>query len=816
MQTHKKLIRDGNIKMDTDGVRVERVKLALAMIVKPGEADYLKRALDYTAKYVDGVFITITGEDKEMEAICKKHSAFVSHFTWVHDFSKARNFNFKQVPKEYTHIFWMDSDDLFRDVNNGGSDLSNLKDYIEKNLDTDIFLMNYIYWWDEWKNPIIIHLKEQIIKNDDCVEWVGALHETFRAKRVLNVKLLKDIERLHISDEKRAHGARERNYEIALKEFKERPEDPRCLWNLANSQKACDLKEDALKVFDDFLKASESEDERYIAMLRMAEIYISQKEYHKALDIIKYAIGTKPDYPDAYHVAGNLYFELQDFHKARDSYLMGLKKKPPKYDIVIYNPRDYDYYPLKNLAKTYLELMMPTQAYGLLQACLKICPNDEQLKLIMEAVRREKNHFNNVLKKVAVLNKIKDKKKLEKALNDLPDNMQAHPAVLMIRNKNFVKKTSSGKDLTYFCAQTPEQWNPESVKTKGIGGSEEAVINLTKKWKEAGWNVTVYASVGRDVKVFDGVTYKPWWMFNAADRTDVLVLWRLPMMLDHELNAAKIFVDSHDVIEEGEFNQKRLAKIDKIFVKSKAHRDLYPNIPDEKFIILPNAVDFTLFDKHKNTKRDPYFLVNFSSPDRSLNALLDIYAEVLKRVSPDIKKKVKMAWYYGWDLFEKLRTRPNDIEWRQKVQAKFAELGNKMEGGVRINHEQVAIMNLMAGALVYPSQFYEIDWVGGSKAQLAGCVPITSNYAAIGEKVKFGVKIDVSKLPVKSGLDLSISDPTTKEMFVNAIVDYLEDPEKWDKERIKMMEWARKEFDLDRISGEWIKEFQATKLIIKK
>lgn len=791
-----------------------KVKLALCLIVKPGESRYLKRALGYTAKYADGTFVTITGEDKEMESLCEEHGAFVSRFEWVDDFSKARNFNFGQVPKDYTHILWMDVDDLFRDVENGGSDISSLKGHIAKNQDVDIFLMNYVYWFDEWKNPIIIHLKEQVVRNDGCVEWVGALHETFRAKRVLNVKLLKDIERLHVSDEERAHSARERNYRISLAEFKEKPEDPRSYWNLANSQKACELKAEALDTFDKFLKVSESEDERYIAMLRMAEIYVSQKEYHKALDITKYAIGTKPDYPDAYHMAGNVYFELQDFHKARDSYLMGLKKKPPKYDIVIYNPRDYDYYPLKNLAKAYLELMMPTQAYGLLKACLEICPNDGQLKLILEAVKREKNHFNAVLRRVGMLNKIRDKKKLEKALEALPDNMQAHPAVLRIRNANFVRKVSSGKDITYFCAQTPEQWDPESVRAKGIGGSEEAVINLARKWKEAGWNVTVYASVGRDVKEFDGVTYKPWWMFNAADRTDVLVLWRLPMMLDHELNAAKVYVDSHDVIEEGEFNHKRLAKIDKIFVKSHAHRALYPNVPDEKFVILPNAVDFAPFDGHEGTKRDPYFLVNFSSPDRSLNALLDIYAEVLERVSPDIREKVTLGWYYGWDLFEKLRTRPNDLEWKAMVQKKFAGLGKKAVGGVRVNHDEVARLNLSAGALVYPSQFYEIDWIGGSKAQLAGVVPITTNYAAIGEKVRFGTKIDVSGLPAKSGLDLSVSDPAAKELFVDAIVSYLEDPGKWEGERRKMAEWARREFDLDKISKEWIREFQSTKLVI--
>lgn len=795
-------------------MQVKKVKLALCLIVKPGEGKYLKRALDYTAKYVDGVFVTITGQDKEEEGICKKHNAHVSHFEWVNHFAKARNFNFSQVPKEYTHILWMDVDDLFRHTGDGGSDLGELKDHIQANLDVDCFLMNYAYAWDEWKNPVIIHLKIQIVKNDGCVEWAGALHEDFKAKRVLNIKLLKPYERLHITDDQRIDRARFRNLDIAKDEFKQRSEDPRSYWNLANSQKACGLNEDALKTFDEFLKRSESEDERYIAMLRMSEIYVFQKQYHKALDIIKYAIGTKPEYPDAYHVAGNLYFELQDFYRARDSYLMGLKKKPPKYEIVIYNPRDYDYYPLKNLARTYIELMLPSLAYECLKAALKVCPNDEQLKFILEAVRRERNHFNKVLRKVEELQKIKDIKKLEEELENIPENFKSHPAIIKIRNINFIKKTSSGKDLVIFCGQTPELWDPISVKEKGIGGSEEAVINLSTKWKEAGYNVTVYGNHGRDIKDFNGITYKPWWMWNAADKQDIVILWRLPMMLDHDINAGKVYLDMHDVIEEGEFTPLRLSRLDKIFVKSHAHRALFPSIPDEKFIILPNAIDMTLFDKHKDfTERDPYLLVNFSSPDRSLNSLLDIYAEVLKRVSPKIRAKVKLAWYYGWGLFEKLRTRPNDLEWRQMIDKKIKDLGDKFEGGTRINHEQVALMNLTAGALIYPSQFYEIDWVGGSKAQLAGAVIISTNYAATGEKNKYGVKIDVSHLPTKSGLDLSVSDPKVKEQFVQAIIKYLENPEAWDSAREQMMTWARREFDLDRISKEWVKEFEAPKII---
>jgi hypothetical protein len=153
-------------------------KLALALIVKgsPKEAIALRRCLSFIHKDVDGIFITITQPSKEVEAVCKEYNATVSHFDWCNDFSKARNFNFSQVPKDFTHILWLDADDGLR-----GAEYLRL--ILKQNPDVDSFILNYLYAFDENKNPVVVHMKTQIVKNDGCVKWVGAIHEDLQPTR---------------------------------------------------------------------------------------------------------------------------------------------------------------------------------------------------------------------------------------------------------------------------------------------------------------------------------------------------------------------------------------------------------------------------------------------------------------------------------------------------------------------------------------------------------------------------------------------------------------------------------------------------------
>ncbi len=764
------------------------MKIALALIVKgsDSEALALAQALKYTADYVDGIFITITQPNEKVEEVANLYKAHVSHFEWCNDFAAARNFNFSQVPQEFDYILWMDADDAFRG-------LENLKSTIEKQ-PADCYAFNYLYEFDEWKNPTIVHQKTMVVKNDGCVEWAGRLHEDFKKNRDVDTYFVKGIERLHFSNEERIGIAKERNLEVALAQVEEEPEDPRSYWNLGNSYKGLNRNEEALEAFEKFLKSSQSDDEKYIVRLRMAESYWSMGDKPKAIEHAQFAIGLKPEYPDAYHLLGSLYLETNQAERAVAMFTTGLLQKPPYYQIIVYNPRDYDYVPLMNLAKAYFNLSLPTMAMTCLQACLKIYPKDKDLKNTIKLMQGEVDHYEKVMKEIKKLKDLKGDK-LKKALEKVPQEFQSHPAICNIRNVNFIKEESSGKDLVIYCGFTEEEWSPQTAQEKGIGGSEEAVIHLAKRFKSAGYNVTVYNSVGHQAQEFDGVTYKPFWAWNYRDKNDITILWRSPKACDYEINS-RVFVDLHDVIPAGEFTPKRLEKIEKIFVKSQFHRSLFPNISDSKFAIIPNGIEY---DKFIETEKDPLLVINTSSPDRSISAYIDI-AQRVKQEVPE----AKFVWAYGWGVFDSAHSTNGEImKWKEEQIKKMEEAGIENLG--RLSHGQIKDLYLKANVFLYPTEFAEIDCISFTKAVAAGAYPVCTDFAALGEKaIGFKAHSDRTRedwaKPYQ--FDFALQDEAKKETLAQEVIKALSNGG-----REVDREWA-KQYDWELISTQWLKLFE--------
>ena len=757
------------------------IKLSLAMIVKPSnsEAKLLDRALSFVAKYVDEICITQAGEkpNKEVSKIIKKYKGKESFFKWVNDFSKARNFNFNQTAGEF--IFWIDADDVVR----GAKKLKGLVEKMEKDK-IDAVVMHYLYDFTNTKKHIctVKHLKTRIVKRD-VVRWIGKIHEDFMPLRELSPMMTEEIEILHITDDKRANESSQRNTDIAMECLKKNPDDARNYWLVANALMGQKKEKEAVPYFLDFIKKSNSHEEIYIAFLRLGDIEKSITYYLQALAI-------RPGYPDAFLKIGELYLNQKEYDLAKRFLIMGLKIKVPEREIVVYNPRDYDFNPLMLLVKIYFEIKEYENAILVLERCRKIIPDHPEVKKSLGLIKKYRETEKKVDKILKKAQKI-DKKDLKRFLDKIPDDLKSHPKLAVFRNLHFIKKKSSGKDIAYYCSYTDSKWTPESDK---IGGSEEAVINLSKKWVEQGYNVTVYNNCGSKEQVFDGVVYKPHWMYNPKDAFDYLILWRHPRPLDFKHNSKKIFVDVHDVIPEGEFTKDRVKKLDKIFVKTKAHRNLFPSIPDEKFAIIPNGLDPEPFKRE--VKRNPYLILNTSSPERHLDATLDVFEKLIEKSD----KPWKLAWYYGWHHYLRWHKDHKGLMDYYRVQnARFQKLvkAGRAEGGMMIPQNEIAKKYLEAGVFLYPTQFFEIHCISAAKAQLAGCRMITSDFAALNETVQFGDKIHTSGK--KWGTSDTFGDTENIDKYVEEILkggDVSEEQSKWSEDTYR---W-------ERISKLWLSE----------
>jgi len=741
------------------------MKIALCLIVKPSDAEaiVLDRCLRSAAPYVDGVFITQAGPkpNAKVSAIIKRHKAIESFYEWDYSFANARNYNFSQVPKDYDYIFWLDADDIIR----GGD---KLRATIENNQDVDVFSLWYLYAFDEWDNPIVVHHKTRIVRNDGGVRWAGDIHEDFAENRQVTRKHVEGIEVLHLTNPDRLEDSKVRNAAVAEVHKERNPDDPRSFWVVANSLLPLGKYEEALAEFDVFLTHSQSDEEKYIAYLRMAEANVLLGRKDSAVNNLRYAIGLKPFYPDAFIALGRLYYDMGKYADAVSLLKHSLTLPVPYHTIMVFNPRDYDYTPLKWLAYSYLAAHQSILAFECFKQMLEITPKDKKLADIVEKMETLAEKHEDMLK---IYERIKNlpKDEMKKELDAIPDDFKAEPMFCNLRNTNFVKETSSGKDLVIMCGYTSREWTPDAIK-EGIGGSEEAVIHLARRFAKEGYNVTVYNNCGHRTRVFDGVTYSPFWTWNYRDKQDITILWRHPKMADFDINSTKVFIDMHDVVPSGEFTEKRLARIDKIFVKSQFHRSLFPNIPDEKFVVIPNGIQVSDFEKPE--ERDPYLLINTSSPDRSLSTLLRLFERVKEQVP-----QAKLEWAYGWDNFDAFHSsNPQIMEWKAKRVTEMERLGITNRG--RISHDEVAKMYKRARIFAYPTEFAEIDCISARKAQAGGAIPVTTDFAALNETVQSGVKVHSKKTKdtwaAPYQFDFALNDKEAEDQWVEAVVSILE------------------------------------------
>ncbi|NBU34911.1 hypothetical protein EBS40_09900 [bacterium] len=141
------------------------------------------------------------------------------------------------------------------------------------------------------------------------------------------------------------------------------------------------------------------------------------------------------------------------------------------------------------------------------------------------------------------------------------------------------------KSIVIFCGQGYEEWGPHTLD-KGMGGSEEAVIYLSRELSKLGYNVTVYGEV--DNVTYDttvepkeyNVRYLPWKQIDMRDKFNIFVSWRAPQYIE-KVNAKVKLVDVHDVLpKEIVKNYPDVTYL----VKTAYHSSLLPEDVDRKVI----------------------------------------------------------------------------------------------------------------------------------------------------------------------------------------------------------------------------------------
>jgi hypothetical protein len=282
------------------------------------------------------------------------------------------------------------------------------------------------------------------------------------------------------------------------------------------------------------------------------------------------------------------------------------------------------------------------------------------------------------------------------------------------------------KTILYYAGDTAEEWNPDSIK-RGLAGSQTAIVYLSKIWQKMGYEVTVYNKLDKDEQIYDGVKYVNFNRFKNDKHYDIAILWREPSFLDVEINADKIYLDLHDTQNFEEYTQERVNKVDKIFIKSVFQKEAIKNIPNEKFIKIPNGIDFDLYSN--DIVRDKYEFIYSSDYFRGLEQMLKYGWPIIKKEIPEARLNI----YYGWNFFDLVSKNKKDrLDWKNGMINLMKQDGVFEHG--RIGHRELINKMQSSNILYYGCNFTEIDCINVRQSAYAGCIPFTSDYGALKEK----------------------------------------------------------------------------------
>lgn len=810
-------------------------QLYLNMIIKEDEpVAMVQRSLDSVKKHVDGMYITVTYSDKKPETsglidLLRQMGAEVSFFEWVDDFAQARQYALDQVPKgDNIYMYWQDADDVLKDA-------ENLRDALDVAVHYKWSGVFFWYWYrvhldkkGEVKDILIEQQRERIIKNDGTYRWVGKLHETLIGQKQENFEqhLYDKCIVVHLTEDARIDVALARNMRILEKQVEEeKHRDPRTLVYLARSyydkgmeMQRVDVKlrdewhDKALAIFDEYLKGKGDMDspdyieqsgwpeERAIGWQNVSQILLLRNQFDEALVAINNAIDEAPFFPQYYIDKAVVYVRRDDFEKAKHWLQLATAFNMPK-TALMSSPRDMKIRALECDAHIQMHEKNLKQVIQDYEILLDMEPGNETYKqniVVASSLDAANRASQSIVYLGRYLTQIGEEDKVLPLIQSVPNDLRKEQYYSQMIHKHIPPRMWEQDEIAILCGPGFEAWTPKSID-KGIGGSEEAVVYLAKELVKKGWKVSVYAHPESEEGEYDGVQYYNYYRLNPLDLFNHVILWRGIGFVDIKPKVyGKVLLWLHDMPNVPDFTPKRLALVDKIAVLSQFHREQikmykdneYLDLPDEKFLLTRNGIpDIDI----KTWKGNPHRICYVSSPDRGLIYLLKHWKTVKEAVSD-----AELHVYYGFQIYDYIwRDNPAKKAFKKKIMDMMEQDGIVYHG--RVGHKELAEEMNKCGIWAYPTDFTEISCISAMKAQATGAVPVVTNFAALQETVRNGIKVDVD-----------IQSKEGQKTYFEALIDTMKHPEK--QVDLRNMEWAQKYFAWATVATQWDDFFAGQKL----
>ncbi len=729
-----------------------RPSIALCMIAK-NEAHNVGQLLQSVRGCFDQIHITDTGStDNTVEFLHKINGHIknkdpnwsglpeikIHHFEWINDFAAARNYSFSHATSDY--IAWLDFDDV----------LSDAKAFIKWR---DSVLHAGHYWMAVYNYSFNAKgevdckfVRERVIKRDHGFRWEFFVHEglvqaegkQYWPQRAstwwVNHRRTEEDKK---SDHMRNVKLLERHDMATL--------PPRMKFYFGKELFENGFPEKAGKPLLEAVQSGKLEiHDNILAIQYAAQAATAMKAYPQAIDLLMNGLRLVLSRAEYWVLLGDVYLHTGQMAQAALAYKAALQCTPDDLGgLVVVTQHAYDEYPHGQLARISL------QAGDIVQAKTHIdwltAKGNPQAPELLATYER--------IKEMTVVR------------SNLP------------KSNDIIITCPPGSPVT--------DWDENTLKTIGHGGSETAAIEVAKFLKrKTNKRVKLFHPRNTRAVMESGVEYLPvqeleGYLKNIEPHTHIA--WRHAS----RITKAPSYVWCHDLVCQG---AEKSENYDKIIALSGFHKDYLieaNGVKEDKILLGFNGIDPENF-KIKFAK-DPLKVVFSSSPDRGLVQTI----EIVKKAREISGLDLKLHCFYGFANMRK----GGQGAWADSIEAHITA------NPFVTMHGQVSKETLMqhfkeAAVWLYPADFIETYCITAIEALCAGTWPIVRRMGALPYTLKEAIEKDMCDF-----LDVEANTEANIGIWANCLMEAIID-KKWMKVKVDPDAYA-----WERVADHFIKEF---------
>ena len=717
------------------------MKISLFVMVK-NAAKGLESALSSVHKHVDEIVVVETDSDDggETKRVAEKYTDKVFNYPlkagWDHvdDFAAVRNFAMAKCTGDY--VVWIDSDD----VAVGFGKLRNLIQTTMEEGDpdrADCMFLRYDYSFDEFGNCITTQFRERVLRRG-MYEWQGRVHEVAVPKaRHRALKMRGDAPYIRhegcVVGDAKDKARVKRNMRILEDiEAVDGLSDKQVLYK-GNTLYALGRFDEACECFDSYTEYAAFGPEVYISRITSACARRDSGDNDSALMYLQTAIFENPEQPAAYTTAAEIFMRQEEWERSYHFAKMATEKTADTSQYA-FNPMTKLAIPASLLQICCVHLNKYEEAHEWGKKASMFMRGDKGVQALLKQTTQmmeDKSLYEGYMAVKGAIESDCDSKdsKLASLLSAIPNRI-ADVGELSANMR--AARSKDAKTMAIYCgpAVGGQEWGPRSVYT-GIGGSEEAVINMAYEFRDLGWSVEVYGNPPIDQQGdFSGVQWLPYWAWRDEEGLDVFIGWRGPDMPKLAPLARSRYLWNHDK-QFIAYSKEQLDRIDKMFVLSEYHRadPGLVSVPDDKIYVTSNGINENFLAD--GNEPDWFRCVYASNADRGLDLMLELWPRVREKV-PEAEIDIYYGFTKWYDELSKSNLKMKEL--KRKVLSLVDQPGVNFHG--MVGHDRLAEGFAKAAVWAYPTEFPEISCITAMKALAMGCEAVTSGYGVLPETME--------------------------------------------------------------------------------